>query len=145
MTVIAYRNGTMAADSGAWYGEASHGWARKLARGADGALYGCAGSAAESEAFLRWVDEGEQGDMPGPRSKGDDDSSFIVLRVRPGGPVELVTAHGVESYDAPYFAIGAAAVTAFGALFMGATAAQAIQAALAHGPNAFGEVRTISR
>lgn len=143
MTTIAYRDGVMAADSGAWHNSASHAWANKLARGPDGTLFGCAGSAAEAEAFLCWVRAGYEGDMPKPRAK-DEDSSFIVLRVPVGGPVELLTAFGTERYDAPYFAIGSGAETALGALFVGASAERAIEAAKEHASGAFGEVRTIS-
>ena len=147
MTTIAYRDGIMASDSGSWAGEARHGWARKLARGPDGTLYGCAGNAAQADGFLKWVDAGCQGDHPKADREGQDgrESSFIVLAVTPGGPIRLITARGEECYtDAPYYAIGAASATAFGALFMGATAEQALKAASEHGSGAFGKIKTVN-
>lgn len=145
MTTIAYRDNTMAADSGSWAGDASHGWAVKIAKGPDGTLYGVAGNAAEAIGFLDWVRGGCIGAQPLPRRKGDDDSSFIVLAASAAGPVRIITAYGEEKYDAPYYAIGAAACCALGAMFVGAGAEQAIAAAIEHGSGAFGAVRSIKR
>ncbi|MFD1944729.1 hypothetical protein [Paradevosia shaoguanensis] len=145
MTTIAYRDGIMAADSGSWMGDACHGWADKLAQGPDGTLYGAAGHAPEAMAFLEWVRAGaDPATMPKPEAVGDDGNSFIVLAVSPGGPVRLIAAKGVEAYDAPYFAIGGGSATAFGALWAGASAVEAIEATKEHGSSAFGRVRAIS-
>lgn len=145
MTTIAFRDGIMAADSGSWAGDASHGFAEKLARGADGTLYGVAGNAAESEGFLEWVRCGCNGSSPKPVYTADrKESSFIVLIARPGERIGLLSGGGEERYDAPYYAIGAGAVAAFGALFMGATAVQSIEAAKEHGVGAFGKIRTVN-
>jgi hypothetical protein len=144
MTTIVYRDGVMAADSGSWAGDASHGWAEKVVRGVDDVLYGCAGDAAEAEGFLAWVRSGYRGEPPKPEYSADKkESSFIVLIARPGERVGLRSGGGEERYEAPYYAIGAGASVAFGALFMGATAEQAIEAAKEHGIGAFGRVRTV--
>jgi hypothetical protein len=145
MTTIAYRDGVMAADSGAWAGDAAHGWARKLAKGPDGTLYGTAGNAAEATTFLDWVEGGCVGARPAAVREGEDgkDSSFIVLAAPPTGRLILITARGEEKYDAPYYAVGGAAACAFGALFAGASAETAIEAAKEHGSSAFGRVQTI--
>lgn len=143
MTTIAYRDGVMAADTGVWTGDACHFVARKLARGTDGTLYGCAGNAAEANAFLKWVDGGCVGEMPSPRPDKDDGNSFIVLKVASGGPIVIITAHGEEEYEAEYYAIGGGNATAFGALYAGAPAKIAIEATIMHGQAAMGEVRCI--
>ena len=145
MTTIAYRDGVMASDSGAWSGNSSHGWARKLVKGADGTLYGVTGHAAECSSYLAWVDGGCEGAEPKPRETKDEGNSFMVLRVTPRGRIEFIGAYGAEVYDAPYYAVGAGAEVAFGALYMGATAAEAIEAAREHGSGAFGAVQTISK
>lgn len=145
MTTIAYRDGVMAADSGSWMGEASHGWAEKLAKGPDGTLYGVAGGAPEALGFLEWVKAGADPEaMPKAEALPDDRNSFIVLAVSPGGPVRIIAARGVETYNAPYFAIGGGSATAFGALWAGASAADAIEATKEHGSSAHGRVLTIS-
>lgn len=144
MTTIAYRDGVMAADSGSWQGDACHGWAVKLARGNDGALYGVAGNAPEAMAFLAWVNSGYRGEQPKAEALPDGGNAFIVMAVSPDGPVRLIAARGEETYHVPYFAIGAGSATAFGALHAGASAASAIEATKEHGQGAFGAVRTIS-
>ena len=145
MTTLAYRDGIMAADSGSWMGDASHGWADKLAKGPDGTLYGVAGNAPEALGFLEWVRAGaDPNTMPKAEALPDDGNSFIVLAVSRGGPVRIIAARGVETYNAPYFAIGGGSATAFGALWAGASAADAIEATKEHGSSAHGRVLTIS-
>lgn len=144
MTTVAYRDGVMAADSGAWLGDAVMPWARKLAVGPDGSLHGASGGSAEVAAYLAWVDGGFFGQRPAPEKTGTADGSFIVLIAKAGDPVKLLTAFGTEIYDAPYFAIGAGNVGALCAMHAGATAEQAIEAAIMHAPGAIGPVRTIA-
>lgn len=146
MTTIAYKQGIMASDSGAWAGNAHSNWARKIAIGPDGTLYGTAGNAAECRAFLDWVWSGAKGDHPKPREMDDDcRSSFIVLVAKHGQPIELITAFGSEAHhEAPYFAIGAGAVGALCAMRVGASACEAIQAAIAHADGASGPVRYLT-
>lgn len=145
MTTIAYRSGTMAADSGAKFNDTFYNGARKLTRGKDGTLYGVSGNAAQCCDFLRWIDEGETGELPKPDKDTDSTSSFIVLAVSPGGPVRLITAYGTEMYrDGGYQAIGYDCAIAYGALYAGATAEQAIAAAVEHGTGTSGKVQTIS-
>lgn len=116
----------------------------KLAKGSDGALHGVAGNAAEAMSYLAWVKDGYRGAQPLATTDKDGDSTFIALVVPKSGPLRLVTAKGDETYDAPYFAIGAGAPTALGALFAGASAAQAIEATKEHGAGALGATRTIN-
>lgn len=143
MTTIAYRDGIMAADSGCWIGDARHGWGEKLVKGKDGTLYGLSGDTAACCEFMGWAESGE-GEMPRPVRRDDDRNSFIALAVSPGGPIRLLTAGGWERFPAaPYYAIGASLEVALGALWHGATAVDAIKAALAHGSGAFGEVQVI--
>lgn len=147
MTVIAYRDGVMAADSGSFSGGRVHGFCKKLARADDGTLYGIVGSAAEAARFLSWVDSGREGDAPVPRisNAAENESAFYVLVARPGADPEMLTGFGVEPYfDAPYIAIGGASEAALGALHAGATARAAVLAAIEHSQWAHGPVRTIS-
>lgn len=135
----------MAADSGSWMGDACHSWANKLAKGPDGTLYGVAGGAPQALGFLDWVNSGaDPNTMPQAEALPDGGNSFIVLAVSPGGPVRIICAKGVETYEAPYFAIGGGSATAFGALCAGATAADAIEATKEHGSSAHGRVLTIA-
>lgn len=147
MTVIVYRDGVIAADSGSWSGDATHRWSRKIARAPDGTLYGCAGSAAMTERFLQWAESGE-GPMPEiqPGKDGDGASRLIALKITPDGVVSLLSAEGEGVMPgARYMAIGGGSTVAFGALFMGASAEQAVLASIEHSGAALGPVKTVSR
>ena len=147
MTVIVYRDGILAADSGGFTAGTKHGHAVKIARGPDGTLYGMAGSSSEASAYLAWVRGGYQGDAPEIRRTDpkESDSAFMFIRARSGASPEVVTAYGVEPREgAPYVVIGAASEFAYGALHAGATAVQAVEAAIAHSQWAHGPVRSIS-
>lgn len=137
MTTIAYRDGIMAADGGAWIGDAAvSGGVRKVAKGSDGRLHAVCGNVAEACGYLRWVDAGCQGEPPKPRDlnhHNDDRSSFCAIIAEKGKPILVMTAHGFEEYDLPYFAFGSGKEVAFGALFVGASALQALEAAAEHG------------
>lgn len=147
MTVIAYRDGILAADSGAFGGCTVQSGANKVARAPDGTLYGATGSAADASAYLAWVRQGCPGEEPAIRrtKEAESEGAFSLLRVRPGCDPELVTAYGVETFEGnAYVAFGAAADTALGALHVGATAVQAVEAAIAHSQWAHGPVRSVS-
>lgn len=143
MTVIVYRDGVMAADSGSWIGDAATNWAVKIAAN-DRGLHGVSGNAPECYEYLAWV-RGEREIMPRPREENDG-SSFVALIVeRETRKIFLLSARGEEYFhEAPYMAIGAAAPVAFGALFCGARADTAILACIQHGCNAIGPVRIVT-
>ena len=146
LTVIAYRDGIMAADSGSFSGCCVFPYARKLARGPDGTLYGIAGRLSEASFFLAWVDGGCVGEAPKARIVDDvaGTSSFRVVRVRRGSGPEYVDAYGVQPFlDAPYLAEGAGEDFALGAFHAGASAIQAVEAAIAHCQHVAGPVRSI--
>jgi len=141
LTTIAYRDGIMASDSGSW-GNATHGWAKKLAKGKDGILYGVTGNAAECDAFLSWVNSGYEGEQPVAEKEDENCSSFCVLIAEKDKPIRYRTSRGDETYDAPYYAVGSS--VAWGALYAGSTAIVAIEAAREHGSSCVGKVQTIS-
>jgi hypothetical protein len=146
MTVIAYRDGVMAADAGGWRGDAVMPWFRKVARGPDGALYGGSGSAARVCEFLAWVDGGCLGEMPLPRAEGKGRSDMSILIARPDGGVEILSHESREILTgAPYAAIGACAEVCLGAMYAGADAETAIRAALEHGNGASGSAMVVRR
>jgi len=144
MTTIAYRDGVMAADTGCSGHGAIHTWAYKLLEH-DNVLYGGAGFAAEVQHYFANLQK--SGKKILPRSLENDHSSFTIMRVRAETPstVQLLTAHGWETYHSvPYLAIGAGADPAMGALYAGASAKEAIRAAIAHGEGTFGDVVAVT-
>jgi ATP-dependent HslUV protease subunit HslV len=147
MTVIAYRDGVMAADSGSFAGISTFAYARKVARGPDGTLYGVVGRMSEGSAFLAWVDAGAKCDMPRPRVINDVEgtSSYRIMRVRMGCAPEMIDAFGTEIFTGvPYLTAGSAEDFALGALHSGASAVNAVLASIAHCQNAVGPVHSVS-
>lgn len=144
MTVIAYRDGVMASDTASYFGDTVSPRVRKLARGKDGALYGVCGEGAASDAFLAWVDGGYQGHRPDPKKVGDGGSDFEILIAEAGKPLRMRHHDGESIFYGEYMAMGAGQPIAFGALFAGATAVLACQAAMAHHSHCGGMIETIS-
>lgn len=141
MTVIAYRDGVMASDSGAFEGDSVYPWSRKVASGADGALWGYAGCSAIGDEFLKWVLGGYRGPRP---LVGDADNNINVLVAHPNGRLRILTQHGEENFDtAPFMALGGAASFAMGALFAGADAETAVQASIEFSKLAAGKVQVV--
>lgn len=142
MTTIAYRHGIIAADTGMTVGGSRLGSARKIVCGPRGDLAGGAGSAAYSEGFCKWVAGGETGEPPKPNSDDHGMDRGVIFRVN--GAIEVHEPEGAFTCQAPYYAFGSWRPEALGAMYMGATAEQAIRAAMAHGAHTFGDVETLA-
>lgn len=118
MTVIAYRDGVMAADALASDSVLKVAGLRKIARGPDGTLYGCGGRASICCEILR----------------------------QPCGRVSIWTWAGAEDYPADcYLSIGSGSAVAMGAMFMGASAEEAVRAGIEHGIGCGGFVTAVRR
>jgi hypothetical protein len=140
MTVLVFRYGVLASDSGSFVGGIVTPWLRKIIRAADGVLYGGAGSVAGVSEFFGWVERGREGEKPLPMREGGE-SSFLILTWRPDWGLSLLTSEGEEDLrGCEYYAIGAGAEVAYGALYMGASAPDAVRAAIAHSTGAHGKV-----
>lgn len=121
MTVIAYRDGVMAADSAVCHQgfNMSYGTSDKLI-GINGWIAGAAGKLADCQQFFRWL----RGSKIAP-----DWNQFQGMVLRPDGrlfefdaspsPIIINYAHGA--------AIGSGANTAIAAMMAGASAAEAVQ------------------
>lgn len=142
MSTIAYRDGVMASDSGAWIDDIAITSVRKIGRAQDGTLFGVCGNGPECQAFLQWVRSGGIGmGYPVPIPVDNNRSSFCILRVRRDGLICLITARGVEEFPhLKYLAVGAGSSVAMGALWYGASARDAIAAAIEHASNTRGPV-----
>ena len=148
MTTIAYKDGVMAADSGSWIGDLVANGVVKVARGADGSLYGVTGYAGPCSGFIRWVNGGEKGAMPEPQETDikDNASTFIVLIARPDGEVQILSAYGVEDCGKlPFMAVGAGCVGAMCAMAVGASPQRAVQTVIDYANGAQPPVRIVTR
>lgn len=127
MTIVAYRDGVMAADRttkscGVEFHETC-----KVGVRADGLLVGCAGMSSLAEAVRRWFLAGELGDRPS-FGKVEADSVHTLV-VRPNGAIEVHDMDGMTPVvgDRGFVAVGSGFEIALGAMAMGASAIKAVE------------------
>lgn len=131
MTVICYRDGIMAADSLSSHNGRRVASVKKIVRSEDGNLAGSAGDASDCGAFRSWIAAG------GPKETipklSNEDGDFDAIMVTPDRRMFMLDGSLLPiPFDAPFCAIGSGAPIAIGAMHMGATAEQAVEAAIAH-------------
>lgn len=141
MTTIAYRDGVLAADTGAVCGASRMGRVEKIIRGPGGILAGACGLATYSAAFKAWVVSGCIGNPPVATQDADNcDRGFVVSA---DGVVTIYEEGGSWELSAPYFAVGSGRPEALGAMFAGADAETAVRAAMEHDAYTFGDVMVL--
>lgn len=138
MTTIAYRAGILAADTRVIQGSSIIGRATKIVRRDDGALAGGAGDLPWVQAFHRWFLEGADGDPPPVE---DGSKGVIIIRNK---PIEMFEEGGAFEFRPPYFAFGSGKEFALGAMFAGASAPEAVKAAMNFDPGTGGRVMTLT-
>lgn len=128
MTTIAYRNGILAADSRAYGGDRHPiGQKTKIFRLTNGDLVGCSTTqVGVANKFLRLL-EGLNGDY----DDIDEDWPLQALLVRKNGEVFLWSDGNsfTGPLEADFWAIGSGEQYAWGALWMGASAEEALECA----------------
>ncbi len=126
MTIIVYRAGEMAADSGVIAGYRFAGTVTKLVRNAAGDIAGAAGPHADCHRFREWFAEGCQGQFV-PNDAGD--IGFGALMIDAEGNVTRMDRHGTiyPGTKGAYHIEGCAEDIAAGALEHGATAREAVE------------------
>ena len=130
MTTIAYRDGVLAADTGATRGSIIMSGVIKVVRVPNGDLAAAVGDAGYNGAFLRWAETGCQGDPPTARKVDDGWDTGIVFKL--GGPVICHEPSGWFEVRPAYYAIGSGKDIALGVMFAGGSAELAVQAAIEH-------------
>lgn len=141
MTTIAYRDGMLAADTAMCQGGVMMGSVEKIARRADGDLCGSAGDASYNAAFTAWFLGGEEGSPP--EAKEEDRTFDRGVIFRRSGDIEIYEPRGRFAASAPYFAFGSGKEPALGAMFAGADAAVAVEAAIEFDPHSGGAVTVL--
>jgi hypothetical protein len=139
MTVIAYKDGIMAADTVTWCMDlVNNDVTMKIIRTPSGELVGCAGGVGVITEFQEWAMAG----FPScSKPKGSDD--FVALVVSPDGKVSKYDGE-MRRYDSGVVGfIGVHAEFLCGALAAGASAEQAVRLALTHCAYAGGEVQSM--
>lgn len=139
MTTIAYRDGVLAADTLINSNGDRIGYTPKIGR-AGGLLFGASGSTAWCWAFRSWVRGGAKGAHPQvPEHTG----GFIVM---PNDDLIVFHNEGLERRTGlPFHADGSGADYALGAMQMGATAKEAVLAAVVWDGKSGGEITGLRR
>lgn len=140
MTCIAYRHGELAADSAGSSGGTFDGGCTKIVRNKKGDLAGASGEAVYHAAFIAWFLRGEKGAPPDAVRHGDAAGSSKGLIIRRKGTIEVYEFTGKYFVEAKYYAIGSGRDIAFGAMHAGASARQAVEAAIAHDTSCGGKI-----
>lgn len=137
MTTIAYRDGILAADRRVTGSATIVGNKTKIAK-VGGVLCGATGSNVLACGFIEWVQAGCPADHPPilyreSVNKNPDDAAditgFLISRNQPNRAI-IFREFGTQWFDFPYFAFGSGQDYCRGAFAMGATAEQAVEAAL---------------
>lgn len=143
MTTIAYCDGKLAADAQSTSCGVITGGVMKIGRRQDGTLCGATGDAAFNYLFVQWVIGGEQGEAPKIPTDGDGDATAGGFIIRPDGQVWFHEIGGAFPMTGEYFAWGSGREFAMGAMFAGATAYGAVEAAVAHCTGTGGEITVL--
>ena len=138
MTAIAYRRGTMAADSLTVFGDIKAHDPNKV-RVVRGHLVGVAGADTPSDAaFDRWF----FGKKSGPTTPLAGD--FTALVITPEKKILLIDSRAnINPLNGSFWAIGAGADVCLGAMDLGASARRAVEAAIRWREGCGGRVYTV--
>lgn len=150
MTVIAYKDGVIAADTLVSGGSTVFGETTKIFKSREGHIVGCAGLTAAYPLAKRWVDKGcDMSAIPNfaEHLGGDassDGCSVALIVVEPEGQVLSVDCYGnAFPVRGPFFAEGSGAQFALGAMAVGANAIQAVQAAISRSNTCGGQIQYV--
>lgn len=137
MTTIAYREGVLAADSQVNCGGGRCGSVVKAWKTDDGSLWAFSGRASLQEGCQKWSLGQRQGDPP-----QIEDSTLVCIT--PDGRVREWCGKGWLQSQAEFFAWGSGGEYAMGAMAMGASAEQAVVAAIRFDTSSGGDLTVLS-
>lgn len=135
MTVIAVKDGIMAADTGLWKGAAIYGHQRKIIRLTDGRLFAASGESGAVQECLRWLNG--EADRPTPETQDD----FGALILAPDGVWRIDYKYRLFRDHANFPCCGAHSEMLIGAMAAGASAEEAVCIAIRYGDSAAGDVQ----
>ena len=152
MTVIAYRAGIIAADTGVWSGNIIIGNGPKLSRSPKGSVAGGSGRAGLLRRFHQlvvdglidaWLEAGATEPLSGMSFR--DEGDFGAIFATRGSGVWLIDDRGCPvRFQAEFYAEGGAREMVMGAMAVGASAAEAVEIAIRFSDYASGRVETLS-
>jgi hypothetical protein len=149
MTTIAFKDGIVAADTGMTGGGGSRvGHTVKIVRRMSCVapvafdVAGASGCASWGHAFKTWFTKGENGDPPPIAHENQrDDATGVIFRA--DGSIWVFHSSGRHDLRAPYFAMGSGGSEARGAMQVGASAEDAVRAAMVLDESTYGDVTVL--
>lgn len=136
MTTIAYRDGVLAADTLFTKDGIRHGFGQKIFDAGSIGWFALMGFAPHAFRLRQWIEDGRQGEQP----------EGCVILVSPGGEIEIFEERGAQpEAGAPFHAYGSGEQIALGAMQAGATAEEAVLAAIAIDTQTGGEITVLRR
>lgn len=135
MTTIVWRNGVLASDSCITAGDVIVYETSKLVRLKDGSIAGYAGCPHDAIAIIKWLN-GKDVDVDFTKT------SFLVYTKKK--KLLLYDTEYPLEVKGPYLALGTGTSAALGALYMGATAIEAVKAAIAVDTKSGGKVNSMT-
>jgi hypothetical protein len=141
VTTIAYRDGVLAADTAMCLSGTMVGQMVKIVRRDDGDMAGTSGNADFASKFQDWFMGGENGESPKPTESERHMDRGVIFRK--AGPIEVFEPGGMFKISADYYAFGSGMDYAIGAMFAGAEATVAVEAAIEHDPHSGGTVTVL--
>lgn len=145
MTTVAFRDGILAFDSRVSDYDAHVGWCNK-GRMTKTLIMAACGLTDDIEAAMDWIEK--TGGKISAKSEFDLHEREVECEILTVDKEGKVTFYGTRLYpttmDAPYFAIGSGSPYALGAMANGATAKQAVEAAIKHDLFSGGHIRHLS-
>jgi ATP-dependent protease HslVU (ClpYQ) peptidase subunit len=142
MTTVVYRDGILASDSACYAGTTKVHSMKKVWR-ISGHLVGLAGDVDAINAFKKWFAAGADVEKYPIEKK----QQLAVIVVTPEGKVFTYEDRDpipLEIIDGEYVAVGSGADVALGAMHAGASAPEAIKAAIAHSAKTDGKIQMIT-
>lgn len=143
MTTIAFREGVLAADTLVSNRGTNLGSVEKIYQRADGHMSAGSGGFSFTQKFIAWFLNGEIGDAPLPKLEGENDEGHGYI-FRPSGEILTFESGGMNCIRADYWAAGSGRDIALGALWTGASAGDAVKAAITHDTCTGGDVTVLS-
>ena len=143
MTVVAYDGKTLATDTQMTYGSLLT-TTSKLRADAS-CYYASCGDPAAAEALIEWLTSG--GPFPRIPSMPDGEPACVLWCVPRNGEVPFYISSALPQevpLTAPYWAGGTGAGVALGAMFVGADAIKAVEAACKHDTQCGGDIEAVT-
>lgn len=142
ITIVVYKDGVLVSDSLTCKGPQAFGSVRKIVKNKDGVMVGGAGTTAEVNMLLDWyIDEDEE--KPPLQALGLKDFEGIIIE--PDGKVYLLddTIYPFHIKQ-PCYALGSGADMAYGAMFAGASAEEAVKICIKNSAGCGGKIQKLT-